>query len=146
MPKKRPPASANSRRPSLNENEMTHKTTKRHVSTKQTPEPSATDCPTCGSPLCTVRPAFDIMAAMRRIVDLRGISAFQKLARRTLTSQVDHGGECSPSHATIAKESGMCASTAKAGVKGLRENGHVSVTNRKDGPGGPKANSYRVTV
>lgn len=69
-----------------------------------------------------------------------------KLVYASLTARASGKGECAPSHATLASDLGMGASTVREALDLLKAGGFVSWESRQRGDGGRAANVYRLEV
>lgn len=83
------------------------------------------------------------------LTEIRERSTVRGPARAVLMALADRAndsGKCWPSHATIARDSGVCVSTVKTALRNLRAAGFVTWTNTTTEDGDPGCNIYQVTT
>jgi len=83
------------------------------------------------------------------LTEIRERSIVRGPARAVLMALADRAndfGKCWPSHATIARDSGVCVSTVKTALRNLRAAGFVTWTNTTTEDGDAGCNIYHVTT
>ncbi len=63
-----------------------------------------------------------------------------------LADRADNASQCYPSHATIAKDAGVCVSTVKTALRKLRSAGFITWTNTTTDAGDAGSNIYHVML